>query len=128
MTVASQRVQIVLYRLQAQEAAVSRAAQRPLDERAHLASAQDRTRSITAEIQMAEDRASHTQNAAERKELDDELPRLRSRLEGFRKDEQNAEAGVSDAENALKREQQQLTSLQDFLDQLDKVLSGLAPQ
>lgn len=126
VTVASQRVQIVLYRLQAQEGAVNRSTQRLSDQRANLINTQERLKDIKSQIQVFEDRQSHTQNPAERKEVDDALPQLRARAESLTKDEQMFEANVSDAESQLRRDQQELTRLQSFLDQLDTVLNGIA--
>jgi chromosome segregation ATPase len=126
VTVASQRVQIVLYRLQAQEGAVNRATQRLSDQRATLINAQERLRDVKNQIQMLEDQQSRTQNPSERKEIDSALPQLRSRLESLTKDEQQFEANVNEADSQLRREQQELTRLQGFLDQLDSVLNGIA--
>lgn len=126
ITVASQRVQIVLYRLQAQEGAVNRATQHLSDQRSSLINAQDRVKETNAEIQGLEDRQSHTQNPVERKNIDDILPQMRVRLESLKKDQQQFETNVSEAESQLRREQQELTRLQGFLDQLDSVLNGMA--
>jgi chromosome segregation ATPase len=126
VTVASQRVQIVLYRLQAQEAAVLRASQQLSDARGRLAGVQERMTDISAEIKMLEDRQSRSDNPAQHKEFDDALSTMRPRLEGFRKEEQQQEEAVSEAESQLHNQQRELDSLRGFLDQLDKVLEGIA--
>jgi len=125
VTVASQRVQIVLYRLQAQEVAVSRASERVANERAHLASIQAQVRDFATQIQLAEEKVNRSQEANERKQLEDGLPQARARLEGLRKDEQTSQAALSEGEGQLRREQQDLASLQSFLDRLDNVLNDL---
>src|ERR1051325_5901078 len=102
VTVASQRVQIVLYRLQTQEGAVNRATQRLSDQRANLINTQERLKDIKNQVQLFEDRERHTQNPAERKEMDDALPQLRARAESLTKDEQLFEANVSEAESQLR--------------------------
>src|ERR1051326_5517828 len=55
-TVAAQRVQIVLYRLQGQETAVQRAAQRRDLARDRLTDTETQIKRVTAEIQRTEDR------------------------------------------------------------------------
>jgi chromosome segregation ATPase len=126
VTVASQRVQIVLYRLQAQEAAMQHASQQLSDARARLSNAEGRVQEFGAEVKMLEDQQTRAVNPADRAAADDTLTRMRSRLEEARKNQASAQTAVTDAENQLRREQQQLTELQGFLDQLDSVLNGLA--
>jgi len=43
----------------------------------------------------------------------------------LRKDEETAEENVNEADSQLRREQQELTRLQGYLDQLDSVLNGI---
>lgn len=125
ITVASQRVQIVLYRLQAQENAVLRASQQLSDSRAHLVDLQERIRETSAEVKMFEDRQSSTQNPAQRKEFDDALSAVRPRLEGLRKQEQQQQEAVSQAETHLRNQQRELDALRGFLDRLDSILNEL---
>ena len=126
ITVASQRVQIVLYRLQAQEAAVLRASQQLSDVRGRLADAQNHISETAAEIKRVEDEQGRTQNPTERRETEGALSVLRPRLEAFRKQEQQQQEAVGEAETQLRNQQRELDTLRGFLDQLDRVLEGLA--
>lgn len=126
ITVASQRVQIVLYRLQAQEATVARASQQLSDARAHLSGVQDRVRDLSTEIKMLQDRVDRAQTPNERKEFEDALAGMRPRLENLQKEEQQQQQAVSEADTQLRNEQRALGELRSYLDQLDKVLEGAA--
>jgi chromosome segregation ATPase len=106
-TVAAQRVQIVLYRLQGQEAAVQQA----------------ETRHDLAHEKLAGTLA-RSQSEAERKDLQDQvLPYLKAELAKFRHLEQQQQASESESEEQLRTEQAKLSDLQSFLDKLDKTLA-----
>lgn len=126
-TVTSQRVQILLYRVQIQQAAVLRSANHA-----------DEVHGKVAEVQRAKMAA--VQNLQERQEVRDrpglppevlkgvehEIAELKSRLEFLDKDEQQCQSRDIDAQTQLRAEQSKLNGLQDTLDKLDKVLEALA--
>ena len=123
-TVAAQRVQIVLYRLQGQENAVERAAQRRDLARDRLADTESQIKRVVVEVQRSEDRATQTESATERKELQEQvLPRLKGELESLRHLQQQQQPSEADAEEQLRSEHAKLSDLENFLDKLDKSLS-----
>jgi chromosome segregation ATPase len=126
MTVASQRVQIALYRLQIQDATVSRAAQR-VDEtrgkRIDAESARDRT---AAEVQKLEaSLSSGTLKEAETKEVQQRLAQLKFELERWTEPVQSAQAAEAEAASVYRTEQVKLVEIQDRVDRLDKVLETM---
>ena len=125
-TVASQRVQIVLYRLELQDAAVSRATK--LVEEAHSKLAEfatERTR-VSADMQHANEQKDATQDAHERKVIEGEvLPQLKQHLERIAHDEEQWQAKSNDAEGQLKTEQTKLDALHNLLDELDHALQNV---
>jgi chromosome segregation ATPase len=122
-TIAAQRAQILIYRLQGQEAAVSRASQRLDATRETLARTQDERKHVAADIKQHEDFISSTENPpTQRKELEGMLPRVKTRLESLENEEQQRQAQVIDAEQQLRTEEVRLGDLRDQLDRLDKTL------
>jgi len=72
MTIAGQRAQILIYRLQGQEAAVARASQRLDEARDKLARIQDQRKQVVSETKRTESFISNTDNPpTQRKELED---------------------------------------------------------
>jgi chromosome segregation ATPase len=126
-TVAAQRAQILLYRLQIQEGAVTRAEQRVAEAHSALAQTQYEQKHFASEIKLREDMQSNSQNPAERKELDELLPRLKAQLESSNDTEQHLQMKVTEAELDLRTEQAKRTALQDQLDLLDKSLDRPNP-
>lgn len=123
-TVAAQRVQIVLYRLQNQETAVQRAAQRRDLARDRLVDTESQIKRVTTEIQRNQDRVTQSESAAERKELQEQvLPRLKADLETLGHLKQQQQPDEADSEEQLRTEQAKLSELESFLDKLDKTLS-----
>ena len=123
-TVAAQRVQILLFRLQVQEAAVARMERRLDDARSNLTQTQLELKRLAAEIKLREDMQSNTQNPAERKELEEVLPRLKAELESLKSTEQQLQARESESEQDLRAEQAKLAVLHGELDMLDKSLEN----
>jgi hypothetical protein len=125
-TVASQRVQIVLYRLQLQDAAVSRATKLVEEGHSKLSElATDRSR-VSAEMQRADQQKDTTQDMRERKLIEDQvLPQLKQHLERISKDEEQWQASSNDAEGQLKIEQTKLDVLHNLLDELDRALENV---
>lgn len=125
-TVAAQRVQIVLYRLQGQQTAVQRAAERRDVARERVTDTQSQIKRVSLDIEQNEDHIGQPQSGPERKELQEQvLPRLKANLETFRHLEQQQEASQSEAEEQLRAEQAKMNDLENFLDKLDKSLADL---
>src|SRR5580704_3769561 len=94
--IAAQRTQVLIYRLQAQEAAVARESQR-LDEN----------------------------SAIQRKQWEDNrLPQLKAELESLASDEQQNRSREIEAEQQLRAEEVRLNDLREQLDRLDKTLEN----
>jgi chromosome segregation ATPase len=121
-TVASQRVQIILYRLQLQEAAVARAQQRLDGTHAKLAEAQAGVRHFISENERVQSALNDSQNSADRKELEAMLARLKGELESQKSAEQEWATKDAEATQELRSEEAKLAALQDQFDHLDKIL------
>jgi chromosome segregation ATPase len=124
-TVAAQRSQILIYRLQGQEAAVGRASQRLDEVREKLASTEDERKHVTAEVKQIEDFVSNIENpATQRKELESRLSELKTRLGSVENDQQQNQSREIEAEQQLRAEEVRLSDLRDQLDRLDKTLEN----
>ncbi len=124
-TATSQRVQILLQRVQGQEAAVARASQRLDDARAKLAETQANRRRQATFLKQNEDFASNSENPpAARKEVQDVIPRQKLELERLGEEEQQRQSRETEAEEQLRLGQAKLGDLQDQLDRLDKSLEN----
>jgi hypothetical protein len=121
-SVASQRVQIILYRLQLQEAAVARVQQRLDGIHVKLAEAQSGVRHFTSENERVESALNDSQNPADRKEFEAMLTRLKGELESQKAAEQEWQTKEAEATQELRSEEAKLAALQDQFDQLDKIL------
>src|SRR5438445_13093681 len=83
-TVATQRSQILIYRLQGQEAAVGRASQRLDEARERLARIQDERKHVAADVKQQEDFISNMENPpTQRKELEGVVARSKTRPESL---------------------------------------------
>jgi chromosome segregation ATPase len=123
-TATAQRVQILLFRLQVQEAAVARMERRLDDAHSNLAQTQFELKRLTTEIKIREDMQTNTQNPAERKDLEELIPKVKAELESLRSSEQQLQARESEVEQDLRAEQAKLSVLQSQLDKLDKSLES----
>jgi len=124
-TIAAQRAQILIYRLQGQEAAVARASQRLDEAREKLARIQDDRKHVATDVKQHEDFISNTENPpTQRKEVEAVLPRLKTRLESLENEEQQRQTREIEAEQQLRAEEVRLSDLRDQLDRLDKVLEN----
>jgi chromosome segregation ATPase len=124
-TMATQRAQILLYRLQGEEAAVARASQRFEEAREKVAAIQDQREHVAANIKEYEEFVGNTENpSAKRKELEDRLPQFKTRLESLKSEEQQRQTREMEAEQQLRAEEARLSELRDQLDRLDKALES----
>lgn len=127
MTAGSQRVQIALYKLQIQNAAVRRASRRAdtmhdrcmreEDARQHMAADVQRIENVVAAGQMQENQA---------KDMQLQLADMKSKLDAQTAEAQNCQAAEAEASGQLQREQGKLTELQDRVDRLDDSLQKLS--
>lgn len=126
-TIAAQRAQILIYRLQGQEAAVARASQRLDEAREKLARIQDERKHVAADVKRQEDFISNSENpATQRKEVEGMLAQLKTRVESLENQEQQLQTREIDAEQQLRTEEVRLSDLRDQLDRLDKTLENAA--
>ncbi len=124
-TIAAQRAQILIYRLQGQEAAVARASQRLDEAREKLARIQDERKHVATDVKQHEDFISNTENPpTQRKDVEGVLPRLKTRLESLENEEQQRQTREIEAEQQLRAEEVRLSDLRDQLDRLDKALEN----
>jgi chromosome segregation ATPase len=126
MTVASQRVQIALYALQMQDAAVARAAQRmdsARDRRSGAEANRDHTASVIQELEAK--LASATPGDAGAKELQPALSQMKSEIERQTAEVQTLQAAEAEASSQLRNEQAKLAEVQERIERLDKTLEKL---
>ncbi len=126
MTVASQRVQIALYALQMQDAAMARAAQRLDDARDRRSGAEANRDRTASAIQGLENKlASGTLAQAEAKELQEALSQMKYQVEAQTAEVQTTQAAEAEAASQLRSEQVKLSDAQDRIERLDKTLEKL---
>ena len=121
-SVTTQRTQILFFRLQTQQAAVARASERADNARAKLADTQTTRKKLETEAQGVGDRLEHTDNAAERKDLEGMSQYYKRRLEELGEVQQQEQAKQAEAEDLLRLEESKLNELQTRLDELDRAL------
>ncbi len=117
-----QRVQIIMYRLQTQGEAVSRATQRRDMAHGECEQAASQRKWATHQIEELES-AQRNQPAPDQKERAQVLANLRFNLEMFANQEQQCRPEEIESEGQLRAEQAKLSELQDQLDKLDRVLA-----
>ena len=130
-TVAAQRVQITLYQLQLQDAAVGRAANRVEAAHLKLTELAAHHKNQIAAIEQSERQLDHTQDLLQRKQIEEEdLPQLKKSVERIASDEEQHQARTIEAEGQLRAEQIKLDALHSLLHQLDQALEnvGQRPQ
>ena len=119
------KAQLLLYRLQIQEATVSRASQHLNDERSKLAQTQDHRRAVAASLKRNEEFADNSDaSPADRKEVQREVSRLKAELENLAGEEQQRQTAEMEANEQLRAEQAKLSGLEERVDRLEKELDG----
>ncbi len=127
MTAASQRVQIALYGLQMQDAAVARATQRRDNARNQCSSLEQNRQHSAADVQRMESGlTSATTSESDLKEFKTRLPVLKNVLEAQTAELQSCQAAEAETSSQLKTEQAKLLELQDRIARLDKALEEIA--
>ena len=127
-TVISQRVQILIYRMQSQTAVVARAQQHVDEVQAKLSQARTGVQHFTSSIEQSESSSNDSQNPPDRKEIEKLLPRLKAQLESQKAAEQEWESKEAEVVQELRSEQAKLSAFQEQLDQLDKILEQSSRQ
>ena len=123
-TLVTQRVQIVLYRLQTQTTLVTRASSRLDDARSSLGTAQSQRKQLADRVPQTEELVRRTQDPKERQMFEDQLAGTKTMVERMTADEQRLQSREIDADTQLRAEQNKLAGLQDQLDRLDKLLDS----
>lgn len=127
MTVASQRVQIALYGLQLQDAAVTRAAQRLDAVRSKRAGAETNQHQLAAEVErMQAELATGTLPKETAGQLQYNLTRIKSDLDAQTMEVQTLQIAEAEAANQLANDQAKLAERQERIERLDKTLANLS--
>lgn len=121
VTAVTQKSQILLYRLQAQEAATAHASQRLDDARAKLAESQANRKSVAAQLKQFEE-LQHVENSPNKRGVESAIPHLKIRLETLVDEEQQRQTRQIEAEEQLRSEQAKVSALQYQLEQLESSL------
>ena len=122
------KAQVLLYRLQVQEATVARATQRLNDLRSQLVQTQGRRRETAVVLKRFEESSENNEiPPADRKQIQWEISHNKSELESLTAEEQQRQSAEMEAEEQLRAEQAKLSALEDRLDRLEKEL-GSNPQ
>lgn len=127
-TVASERAQILLTRLQAQQQAVT-AAQKEVDGvRNQQNQAENRHTNIERQIQYYSDQDTEdaTPDPARRQSLEQEIKRMKEALQEAETQRDSLQANEMRAKDELQVEQSKLAVLQSELDEIDRALANLA--
>ena len=127
-TLTAQRAQILIYRMQAQEAVVERLSQRFDDTKTRLAQLDAEQKHLAGEIKQMENVKDAAETPTDRKQFEDAISRTKERLNEAASEVQESQAKATDLEVQLRTEQAKLGRLQDDLDRLDKALEDSARQ
>src|SRR5438552_12220782 len=92
-----QRVQIVMYRLQAATTLMTRATQRVDDARSKCTEMQSHRKAVAFETERAAERLQNTQEPLLRKNLEEQLPHAKAELERLSNEEQQCQSRQADA-------------------------------
>ena len=128
-TVAAQRAQILIYRVQAQESVVRRMQERVDEARSRLAQVRFEQNNRAASMKKIEEKKSRSETpATEQRDLEDTLTQIKARFDADANKEGEIQATITVAEDRLRMEQAKLDGLQDQLDRLDKTLENSGQQ
>ena len=132
-TVTAQRVQILLYRVQLQQATVTRASARADDAHGKVEDAKRNEARITQGLQQLQEQEARMTNDPTAppdvaKQIHRQLLEAKQSLEIWQNDDQQWQAKEIEAQSQLRVEQARLNELQDTLDRLDKALANLSKQ
>jgi chromosome segregation ATPase len=119
------KAQILLYRLQVQEATVARVSEHLKDARGRLADTQRHRTEAAATLKRLEASLDDTQMPpADRKQTQYEISLLKTTLENLAPEEQQRQTAEMEAEEQLRTEQAKLGGLEDRVYRLEKELES----
>ena len=119
------KAQILLYRLQFQEATVARVSQHLNDERSKLAQTQEHRRAAATRLKQWEESLDNTEISSEdRKRVQAEISAKKQELESVTPEEQQRQTAEMEAEEQLRVEQAKLGELEDRIERLEQDLGG----
>ena len=124
-TIAAQRAQILIYRVQYQQAVVTRLTQRVDSNGSRLTQNQSEQKMMATQIKRLED-LRDSQNESGRKQTDEQLGQIKARVEQLVTEEQDILPRKIGLEEELRAEQTKLAQLHDELDRIDKALEQTA--
>jgi chromosome segregation ATPase len=127
-TVANQRLQILVYRLQVEQEAVARVLHQVDDAKAKLSDLELRRNGVASRLkrlQDARDSSDNNATAQEVKDLEDSIASAKANLEILQNQEAQAQTIEMQAEEQLRIEQSKVNELEDRLSQQDKELENL---
>jgi hypothetical protein len=117
-----QRVQLVMYRLQAQAALVDKAEQRLDQARGQCKLAQDQQKFTATQIEQV--RKQNANNGADQKAAEQMISQFQAAMETWAGQGQQCQVEQIDAETQFRAEQAKMNALEDQLVQLDQGLAG----
>ena len=120
--IAARKAQILIYRLQLQEAAVAHASQRLDEAKSSAEQLQARKKYQEIQIKQYETLKDRAENAAQRQQFEDAIFELQAQTEAWAVEEQEAHRKESELEQQSRIEQAKLDQLQDELDRLDRAV------
>ena len=119
------KAQVLLYRLQVQEATVARVSQHLNDVRSKLAGIQEHQRQLASAMKYYEKTADDSEaSPARQKEAQQQVSSIKTELQSVAAQEQQAQTAEMEAEEQLRAEQAKLDSLEDRVDRLEKELGS----
>jgi hypothetical protein len=124
---ASQRAQILLYRVRLQMDTVDHLNQRLEQARRQVAVARNEVNHFLEQKKRDQDALNENPDPAKRKALEDDLALTQQRLEQIKDNQPDAEGREAAVASDLRNEQAKLGELQDQLDRLDKQLANSLP-
>ena len=117
------KAEILLHRLQVQEAAVARVAQHLNDVRSSLSETQGHRRDVAANLKQLEEFLESSEISPEvRKQVERQISGKKSELESLAAEEQQRQNAETEAEEQLRTEQAKLSALEDRVDRLEEEL------
>ena len=117
------KAQVLLNRLQFQQAAVVRTSERLSDGRLRLADMQRHRTEVAATLKRFEELLENTDISSEdQKRIQAEISAKKQELEALAAEEQQQQAAETEAEEQLRTEQAKLNELEDRVDRLEKAL------
>ena len=123
-----QSAQILLFRLQSQQAAVTSASERLDDARSTLVGVQDHRKTLADDVKRFEETLSAEEDLAQQKVLRDRINMAKSDLEASTDSEQRYQALEIESEQQLRTEEDKLNALEIRLDEVVKSTTNIREQ